>query len=68
MRGLNDFYFEMPYPICRTNDQLLELLAGYTPDSGIAAAEAFICRFGGKDKGDAAAQVTERIRQEIEKS
>lgn len=62
MRGLNDFYFDMPYPICQTNEALLAQLSGYTPESGIAAAEAFLRRFGGVDRGDAAKQVVARIR------
>lgn len=62
MRGLNDFWFDMPYPICRTNHQLLQELHKYTPESGIAAAEAFLAKFGGMDKGDAAKQVVDRIR------
>lgn len=63
MRGLNDFYYDMPYPICRTNEQLLQELAKYTPESGFAAADAFIRQFGGVDKGDAAKQIVERIAQ-----
>ena len=61
MRGLNDFYFDMPYPICQTNAQLLQELSKYTPESGIAAAEAFLTQFGGVDRGDAAKQVVNRI-------
>lgn len=61
MRGLNDFYFDMPYPICQSNEALLKELRTYTPESGIAAAEAFLHKFGGVDRGDAAKQVVERI-------
>ena len=61
MRGLNDFYFNMPYPICRTNEELLKQLRKYTPDSGAASAEVFLKTFGGVDQGDAAKQVVERI-------
>lgn len=66
MRGLNDFYFQMPYPICRTNDELLKQLRQYSPDAGIAAAEQFLKVFGGVDKGNAAKMVVERIRRVIE--
>lgn len=61
MRGLNDFYFDMPYPICQTNEQLLQELAKYTPKSGIEAAESFLNQFGGVDRGDAAKRVVNRI-------
>lgn len=61
MRGLNDFYFNMPYPICRTNEELLKQLRKYTPDSGAASAKVFLKTFGGVDQGDAAKQVVERI-------
>jgi len=62
MRGLNDFYFDMPYPICQTNEALLQELAKYTPESGVAAAKAFLIQFGGVDKGDAAQQVVDRLK------
>lgn len=67
MRGLNDFYFDMPYPICQTNAQLLQELARYTPESAIAAAEAFLTQFGGVDKGDAAKQIVDRIVLQMKK-
>ena len=61
MRGLNDFYFDMPYPINQTNEALLQQLRQYTPESGLASAEAFLKRFGGVDKGNAAKQIVQRI-------
>lgn len=57
IRPLNDFYFDMPYPINQTNNALLSQLSEYTPQAGVAAAEAFMSKFGGVDKGDAAKQV-----------
>lgn len=63
IRPLNDFYFEMPYPICRTNEELLQELSKYTPASGVAAAEAFMTKFGGVDKGDAAKRVIQCMQE-----
>lgn len=67
IRPLNDFYFEMPYPINQTNEALLTQLSDYTPQSGVAAAEAFMTKFGGVDKGDASKQVVKRICFEMNK-
>ena len=61
MRGLNDFYFKIPYPICRSNVELLEELKKYTHDAGVMAAEQFLEVFGGVDTGNASMRVVEKI-------
>lgn len=65
MRGLRPDFFTMPYPICRTNEALLEQLRALTPESGRDLARRFSEAFGGTDQGDASKQVTERIKAVI---
>lgn len=67
MRGLNELYFSIPYPICTTNEQLMDQMRQYTPERGKQMAEAFMKGFGGVDKGDASKQVVQRIQSVIEK-
>ncbi len=66
MRGLKKDFFKMPYPINRTNDELLEQLKNYTDQVGQDAAKRFMEYFGGIDKGDASEQVVAHIRNIIE--
>lgn len=61
MRGLKDDFYRMPYPVCRTNQELMEQLAKLTPEYGKEKAAQFMTFFGGVDKGDASEQVVERI-------
>lgn len=65
MRGLRPDFFTMPYPICRTNEALLEQLRAFTPENGRELARRFSEAFGGTDQGDASKQVTERIKAVI---
>lgn len=66
MRGLKEDFFRMPYPVCRTNAELLTQLSGYSLCAGREAAQRFMEFFGSVDRGDASQQVVERIRQVIE--
>ena len=61
MRGLKQDFFRMPYPVCRTNEELAELLKAYTPEAGKENAKRFMAYFGGTDKGDASQRVVSRI-------
>lgn len=65
MRGLKEDFFRMPYPVCRTNEELLAQLAGLTEASGREKAAKFMAFFGGMDKGDASQQVAKRIMQVV---
>lgn len=65
MRGLKKDFFRMPYPVCRTGEELLTQLSGYSPASGREAARRFMEIFGSVDRGDASERVVERIRQVI---
>lgn len=66
MRGLKNDFFRMPYPICRTRDELLTQLNGYSLLSGREAAQRFMEIFGSVDRGDASERVVKRIRQVID--
>ena len=61
MRGLKPDFFRMPYPVCRTNEELLALLEQYTPEAGRENARKFMEHFGGTDQGDASLKVAARI-------
>ncbi len=67
VRGLKKDFFHIPYPICKTNEELIELLRLYTPESGNKEAKEFIEMFGGVDKGDASKQVVEHICSIVKK-
>jgi len=61
MRGLKEDFFDMPFPICINNRELLETLNEYTVESGKDAAVQFMKIFGGVDNGTASQQVVDRI-------
>lgn len=63
VRGLKDDFFRMPYRICESNEELLDLIAQYTPEGATEEAKRFMDCFGGVDRGDASKQVVERIKQ-----
>lgn len=65
MRGLRQDFFTMPYPVCRSNEALLEQLRAFTPENGRELARRFSESFGSTDKGDASKQVAERIKSVI---
>lgn len=62
-RGIRSWFFSMPYSICTTNDELIELLNQYDSDKGKIQAEQFLSLYGGVDKGNASKKVVERIRR-----
>lgn len=66
MRGLKEDFFRMPYPVCRTNQELIDQIAKLTPEYSRERAQQFMTFFGGVDKGDASKQVVEKIRQILE--
>lgn len=66
MRGLKEDFFRMPYPVCRTNEELLAQLRAFTPENAQELAARFNAFFGGVDKGDASRQVADRITSVIE--
>ena len=66
MRGLKPDFFRMPYPVCRTNAELVELLKAYTPEAGKENAKKFMEHFGGTDQGDASRKVVSRILEVLE--
>lgn len=66
MRGLKKDFFDMPYPICKTNQELLAMLRQYDPQTSRRMAEEFMSIYGGVDKGDASKCVVERIRQVVD--
>ncbi len=61
LRGLTDDFFNMPYKVCKTNEELLGLLSDYSDDGGVVAAEKFMEFYGGVDNGTAAKSVVDRI-------
>lgn len=61
IRGLKKDFFYMPYPINRTNEELLKNIEKYTPQGAARDAEEFVKLYGGVDKGDASKQVVLRI-------
>lgn len=65
MRGLQPAFFEMPYHICRTNEELAEQIRMYDPCSAEQSAEKFMTVFGGVDQGCASKRVVERIQEVI---
>lgn len=68
MRGLKEDFFRMPYPVCRTNGELVAQLRDFTPEKARALAARFNDFFGGVDKGDASKQVADRICRVVEKT
>lgn len=65
IRGLKEDFFHLPYPICKTNEELIAAISGYSPEKAEEQAKRFMELFGGVDKGDASKQVVERIKQVI---
>ena len=68
MRGLKADFFTMPYPVCRTNEALLQQLCALTPEKGRELAARFMAVYGGVDRGDASRQVAQRIKEVISAS
>ncbi len=60
-RGLKKAFFDSPYPVCKTNEELLSRVEKYTPKEAEKEATEFVKLFGGVDKGDASKQTVNRI-------
>ena len=65
MRGLKPIYFELPFPICKTNKELQEQILNYNEKEYNDKIEKFLNKYMSFDKGDASYKVVERIKKVI---
>lgn len=67
MRGLKEQFFHLPFPLCRTNQELQTQLSQYNAEKGSQLAQTFLDYYGSVDKGDASKQVVQRICMVMER-
>lgn len=63
MRGLKKFYFQLPFPICSTNEQLTNSIRKFDTDDYLLKLESFMKEYGNKDSGEAAEKIVQRIKE-----
>lgn len=61
VRGLKDDFFDTPYPICRTNQELKTSIESFNFDRCGEISNKFMKVFGGVDDGKASKRVVDRI-------
>ena len=67
IRGLKQDFFKMPFRVCKTNEELLEIMQEYSKEYAEDVAAKFNEIFGSVDNGTASKQVVARIQQVVEK-
>lgn len=65
MRGLKDFYFTVPFPLCRTNEELITAIMQHNEDEYQKKLEAFNIIYGDVDDGHASEKVVQRLKEVI---
>lgn len=65
IRGLKDFYFTVPFPLCRNNDELMHAIEKYNEQDYKKKLKAFDMIYGDVDDGHASERVVERIKAVI---
>lgn len=65
MRGLKDFYFTVPFPLCRNNDELMNAIEKHNEQDYKKKLEAFNIIYGDVDDGHASERVVERLKEVI---
>lgn len=62
MRGLKPMYFKLPFPLCRTNDELSEALVAFVQKEYSQRLESFYKIYGSVDDGHASKRFLERLK------
>ncbi len=61
MRGLKDLYFQMPFPLCRSNEELQAQIAQFNEGKYKKDLELFLKEYGTVDDGHAAERFIQQI-------
>ena len=67
-RGLSKNYFELPFKINRTNDELVQTISAYSEIAYIKAMAPYMQRYNSFDDGHASERVVARIKSVVDGS
>lgn len=62
MRGLKPMYFKLPFPLCRTNDELSKAIVAFDERDYNQRLESFYKIYGSVDDGHASERFIERLK------
>lgn len=65
MRGLKEWFFNVPFPICKNNNELINAIINYVEQKYKAGLESFNNLYGSLEDGRATERIVERIKQEM---
>jgi len=65
MRGLKDWFFKVPFPFCKNNDELNVAIQKFDENRYRARAEEFDSLYGNLETGMASKQFVDRINSEL---
>lgn len=67
MRGLKEWFFKVPFPICKDNDELIKAIETFDEEKYKTDLEKFDIIYGSLEDGHATKRVVERIKIEMQK-
>ncbi len=62
MRGVKPMFFNLPFPLCKTNDELIEAIVAFDQREYIQRLESFYKLYGSVDDGHASKRFIERLK------
>jgi len=65
LRGLKPIFYELPFPICTNENELLEKLADFSDDEYIRKVDNYMVKYGNFDDGHASENVCNLIKSEL---
>ena len=66
MRGLKEWFFNVPFPICKDNDELIDAVISFDEDKYKISLKEFNKIYGSLEDGQATKRIVERIKTETQ--
>ena len=67
MRGLKDWFFKVPFPMCKNNEELMYAISSFDDEKYQSNLKEFNKLYGSVEDGHATEHIVNRIRAIIDK-